>query len=212
MPKKFERILILSPHTDDGEVSAGGTISRLVEEGRQIYYIAFSSCEKSVAEGYPRNILKEECLRATKELGIPGENVFLLDYEVRIFPELRQEILESMIAYSKEIKPDLVLCPSSYDTHQDHHVIFTECVRAFKRTSSIWGMEHPWNNIRFRADILVELTQEQIEKKILALRNYGSQSFRDYFKEGFIWGCAYDRGMKTNVKCAEAFECIRMII
>ena len=37
------RVLVLAPHTDDGELGCGGTISRMVEEGREVYYAAFST-------------------------------------------------------------------------------------------------------------------------------------------------------------------------
>ncbi|MBT4611169.1 MAG: hypothetical protein HOC05_14085, partial [Gemmatimonadetes bacterium] len=32
-----ERILVLAPHTDDGELGCGGTISRLIEKGCEVY-------------------------------------------------------------------------------------------------------------------------------------------------------------------------------
>lgn len=208
----IEKILILSPHTDDGEVSAGGTIVRFIEEGKKIYYVAFSSCEKSVPKGYPKNILKEECLQATQELGIPQGNVLLLEFEVRVFPDYREELLKKMTAIGNSFKPDLVICPSSFDTHQDHQAVYRECVRAFSRKASIWGMEHPWNNLSFSYDILIELTDKHIQKKICALQKYNSQSFRDYFKDEYIKGCAYTRGMNAGLRYAETFECIRMII
>lgn len=207
----IERVLILSPHTDDGEVSAGGTIARFIEQGKKVYYVAFSSCEKSVPATLPKNILQVECLQATHALGILQSNVILLDFAVRVFPEFRQEILDQMIKIRNEIKPDLVICPSSFDTHQDHAVVHAECIRAFLRTTSIWGMEHPWNNLSFKTDIMVELTDKHIQKKISALGQYNSQSFRDYFKEEYIRGCAYTRGMNAGVRFSESFECIRML-
>ena len=94
--------------------------------------------------------------------------------------------------------------------HQDHHVIYNECVRAFKLSSSIWGMEHPWNNISFRTSILVELKENHIRKKISSLRNYDSQSFREYFKEEHILACALLRGMEIGKKYVERFESIRI--
>ena len=33
--------LILAPHTDDGEFWAGGSIARWIEEGNNVYYVAF---------------------------------------------------------------------------------------------------------------------------------------------------------------------------
>ena len=207
-----DRVLILSPHTDDGEISAGGTIVKLVEEGKEVYYVAFSSCEKSVSEEFPRDILKKECLDATQQLGIPKGNNILLDFEVREFPRLRQEILEKMISIKKEINPDLVITPSSFDTHQDHQVIYLETLRAFKKSSSIWGMEHPWNNLNFRTDIFVELKDDHVKKKIDALNQYTSQSVKDYFHEQYIMAYLLTRGMNIGVKYAEVFECIRLRI
>ncbi len=207
-----ETILILSPHTDDGEVSAGGTIARFMEKKKEVFYIAFSSCEKSVPESYEKDILKTECFEATQELGIKKNNVRLLDFEVREFPRLRQEILDYMILIGKDIQPDLVLTPSSFDTHQDHHVIYNECLRAFKKTSSIWGMEHPWNNLSFRTDIFVKLEDMHIEKKISALEKYSSQSSKKYFDQQYIRAGAYTRGMTVDAKYAEVFECIRMMV
>ncbi len=42
MNPNLQNVLILSPHTDDAELGAGGTIARFVEEGKKIHYIAFS--------------------------------------------------------------------------------------------------------------------------------------------------------------------------
>ena len=38
---KIERILVLAPHTDDGEFACGGTIARFIEEEVECYYVAF---------------------------------------------------------------------------------------------------------------------------------------------------------------------------
>lgn len=210
--KLIERALVLSPHTDDGELSAGGTIARLIDEKVEVFYVAFSSSEKSVPEGYPKNILKTECFQATTELGIYKRNVILLNFEVREFPRLRQEILDSMISIGKDVCPDLVITPSSFDTHQDHEVIYHESLRAFKKKSTMWGMEHPWNNLSFKADIFVKLNKSNIDKKITALRKYDSQSFRSYFEDGYIKAAAFSRGTMVDVEYAEVFESIRHIL
>jgi N-acetylglucosamine malate deacetylase 1 len=206
----FDRILILSPHTDDGELSAGGTIARAVDAGKDVFYVAFSICEKSIPECYSCDVLKKECLEATKELGIPGSNVRFLNFDVRNFSTSRQQILDEMILIDKEVSPNLVIVPSSFDTHQDHKVIYDESVRAFKKDASLWGMEHPWNNLSFKTDIFIELDEEHLNKKICALSKYTSQSDRKYFKADYIRACSYTRGMNINVKFSEVFECIRM--
>ncbi len=210
--RSYNTILVLSPHTDDGELGAGGTIARFVEEKKEVYYIAFSSCEVSVPSGFPRDILRTECKKSTEVLGIKSKNLTLLDYEVRTFPLHRQEILDDMIKINRDIKPDLVLLPSSNDMHQDHHTIYEEGLRAFKKTSSIWGYEHPWNNLTFTTDVFVKLSSEHIKKKISAISNYKSQDFRSYFDEKYIYSLAYTRGNNVDYPLAETFELIRELM
>src|SRR5207244_7059171 len=38
----LRRVLVLAPHTDDGEFGCGGTMARLVEGGADVRYVAFS--------------------------------------------------------------------------------------------------------------------------------------------------------------------------
>ena len=207
----FEKVLALSPHTGDAELGAGGTLARFLEEGKQVYYVAFSDCSKSIPDGLPAMTLREECFRAVRNIGIPQERVKIMSYEVRTFPEHRQEILEDLIALKKSIAPDLVLAPSSRDVHQDHKTIYAEALRAFKWTASIWGYEHPWNNLTFSTDVFVRLDSNHLEKKVRALSEYRSQQFRSYMKERNIISLLYTRGSQLNVEYAEVFELIRMI-
>lgn len=208
----FTRLLVLSPHTDDGELAAGGTISKFVEQAKEVYYIVFSSCEASLPANLPEDTLKIECQKATELLGIPAANLVLMDYEVRTFPSHRQKILEDMVKLNKEIKPDLVLIPSSDDLHQDHQTIHSESLRAFKKNSSIWGYEHPWNNLKFSTDVFVKLEERHMKRKVDALRQYQSQDFKAYFDEEYIKALAYTRGTQVDFTYAEAFELLRLLV
>jgi LmbE family N-acetylglucosaminyl deacetylase len=205
------KILILSPHTDDGELGAGGTIARLSEEGKEIFYVAFSGCESVVPKDLPENILRKECLKSVEILGISSDRLKILDYEVRTFPQHRQEILEDMIGLKEQIHPDLVLVPSSNDIHQDHGTIYWEALRAFKKETSIWGYEHPWNNLTFTTDIFVCLNEKNLERKIRALQAYQTQIDKPYMDERNIRALLITRGEQVDVKFAEAFELIRLI-
>lgn len=208
----FSCILVLSPHTDDGHLGAGGTISRFIEEGKEVFYIVFSASEKSVPEAYPKNILERECKNANEILRVPSKNLVMMHYEVRKFPLHRQEILEDICKLNKEIAPDLVLTPSSVDLHQDHRVINMETLRAFKKTASIWGYEHPWNNLSFTTDVFVALQKRHIQRKINALKQYKSQMFRDYMSKQYTRSLAFTRGMQIGFPLAETFELMRLII
>jgi LmbE family N-acetylglucosaminyl deacetylase len=207
----FSTILILAPHTDDGEIGCGGTINRLIEENKDVYYVAFSTARTSVRPDFPDNILGIEVKAATKVLGIPPERLIIFDYPVRHFPEHRQAILQDLIDLRKQIHPDLILTPSPHDIHQDHQVIAAEGLRAFKR-HTILGYEEPWNNIVFETRCFIMLKERHIEKKVEALHCYKSQLHRSYLDADFIWSQARMRGTQIEGGYAEAFEILRWVV
>ena len=206
-----KRILVVAPHTDDGEFGCGGSIAKFIAEKNEVHYVAFSTAEQSVPEGMPKNILEVEVKKATKTLGIHPDNLYIYKFEVRKLNYIRQDILEELVKLNREISPDIVFSPTTSDLHQDHCTVATECRRAFKQTS-ILGYEIPWNNITFRAQAFIKLTEENITKKIDALKAYESQSHRYYATERFIRSLATTRGVQIGSEYAEAFEVIRWVI
>jgi len=203
-------MLVLAPHTDDGEFGCGGTISKYLRDGWRVIYIAFSAPEQSILPYLPRDILRIEVKCATEVLGIKPLDCIVLDFEVRKFPEQRQAILDEMIKLNREFQPNLVLLPSPNDTHQDHSVIAHEGFRAFKRTS-ILGYEVPWNNLDFRTTCFVHLNQDDLDKKVAALLCYESQAHRVYASENVVRSQAVFRGTQIGTQYAEAFEVLRWI-
>lgn len=208
---KIEKVLVLAPHTDDGELGAGGFISKLVESGAEVWYMAFSTAEESVPEHLPKTILKDEVRKATKKLGIDEDKLIIKNYAVRKLNYVRQDILEDLIALRAELNFDLVLLPSRNDIHQDHNVVATEGVRAFKGTS-ILGYELIWNNLSFDSTCFVPLEEKHVCAKCNALYEYGSQRGRPYMSEEFIFSLAKTRGVQAGVEYAECYEVVRWII
>lgn len=204
------RVLVLAPHTDDGELGCGGTISRMVEEGREVYYAAFSTAAESVPPPFPPDILEKEVRQGTKVLGIPAANLLVYKYKVRHLPHMRQEILEELVQIKREIDPATVFLPSAQDLHQDHQTVHIEGLRAFK-TVTVLGYELPWNNLSFDYRHFCVLTRAHVQTKIAALRCYQSQQHRPYTQEEFIWSWARTRGGQIMVEYAEAFDVLRWI-
>jgi LmbE family N-acetylglucosaminyl deacetylase len=208
---KFAKVLVLAPHTDDGELGAGGTIAKLIGSGVEVYYAAFSTAEQSVPPGFPKDILKTEVRNATQKLGIKKENLLIYNYEVRRLNYVRQEILEELIRLRTQINPDLILMPSLHDIHQDHSTVSQEGLRAFKQ-KTILGYELIWNNLTFSTSCFVRLTQKEIQLKCDALKEYASQQHHDYMSDQFIKSLAKTRGVQIACEFAEAFEVIRLVI
>lgn len=204
------KILILAPHTDDGELGCGGLISKYIRAGVEVYYAAFSTADESIPPEFPKNQLEIEVKEATKILGIKPENLFIYKHAVRKLSYIRQEILEELITLRHIIAPDLVLVPSRKDIHQDHRTVTDEGIRAFKNTS-ILGYELIWNNLSFETDYFCILTEEDVNRKINALKAYKTQEGKSYMSHDFIRSLAVVRGTQINEKFAEAFEVVRWI-
>jgi len=205
-----DRVLVLAPHTDDGELGCGGLIHKLVEQGADVTCVAFSSCDESLPDGFAPGTLIGECKAAGACLGVAQDKIQVLDHRVRRFQENRQAILDYMIRLRREIAPTLVLAPSSQDVHQDHQAIHSEAMRAFKSTTLL-GYDLPWNNPTFDFDLVVGLSEQNLAAKIAAMGAYKSQGFRTYSQADSIRSIAKYHGIKSDLPLAECFEILRWI-
>ena len=198
-----ETILALSPHTDDAELACGATLSKFIEEGKDVYMLVFSA---------PSKKLSEECTQSFRILNKhEPDNLTILDYERRLFPEHRQEILQTLYDLNKTLKPNLILTPCTRDHHQDHQTVTQEALRIFK-TTTILGYELPWNIWEFMENGYSKIERSHLNTKLDSLEQYESQKHRHYFSPEYIKSLALIRGGQVGVKYAEAFEVIRVIL
>lgn len=207
----FERILVLSAHTDDGELGCGGAIARFVGQGMEVHYVALSACEDTMETEWPRDQLHREVAAATAVLGVPREHLRVLDFQVRHFPQDRQRVLDALIELKADIDPDLVFVPTFNDLHQDHFTLAREGFRAFK-DRSLLGYEEPWNNRTLDTAFFITLEQEHVDLKIAALRCYETQAGNDYMSADVVRSLARTRGSQVLVPYAESFEVLRWVM
>lgn len=220
----FKKILILSPHVDDGFIGCGGTITKFLENGAEVFYAVFSFSGISIPKELPRGVNREDMLRAIEAAGIEKENLILLadnfaeetgdgDGITRNFPSYRQKILEMMVNLRKKHQFDLVLLPCSFDVHQDHQTVFQEGFRAFKK-NNLLGYELPWNNRIFSPGVFVGLEKSHIDKKNNCLECFNSQKNKPYMSSEFIKNLAnaasIQFGEHKDVQYAESFEAVRL--
>lgn len=197
------RVLAISPHTDDVELGAGGTLTRLMAEGHEVNVLALSTGHPSTGSN------KQEFEAAMKTLEI--DSFHLKNIDCRKFPEYRQEILDIFIVAKQNIGPDLVFVPSRANIHQDHEVVTAEAYRAF-RECSVLGYEMPWGDVgAFQPQLYARLMCVDIVKKASAVEWYVSQRKRSYVNEEFVYSLARMRGAQVNADFAEAFEVLRWI-
>lgn len=194
-----DSVLAVSPHADDIELGAGGTIHKWIKKGTTVHSVVLSTLRMPERD--------KEIEKAHEYLGIKAITIF--DFQNRTFGEERQDILQILWELNENLKPDVVLIPCSQDVHQDHKVVHDEARRAFK-TRTLLGYEDPWNMYGSDLRMMIEISDEDLEAKCEAAFSYETQKYRHYMDENFIRALAKMRGTMINVNFAESFEIIRM--
>ncbi len=206
------KVLLVSPHADDMELGAGATVAKLIEEGLEVYSVVLSLRKKTVPPDFPEAELIRETEAAAKTLGIDRTRLHILDFPNREFPALRQEILDRLVQFRRELMPDVVFAPSFDDMHQDHLVTAHEVFRAFKNVS-VLSYELPWNyRARTTQNFFSIVREAHLERKIEALSHYRSQAVRRvFFSADYVRSLAAVHGAHVNRSLAEAFEVVRWV-
>lgn len=184
--------LFISTHTDDCELSCGGTMAKLASQGHQVHHLALSYCGN-----------KQLTIEAQKAANILGVTLSIADFEVRNFDS--QKVANFLYGLKQQ---DFIFAPSCEDRHNDHRTTAEACRRIFN--GNLITYLAPWNG-RHTENYFVELTGEQLEKKINALWCYRSQAHRSYMSADFIRAQAVVAGIKCGKKYAEAFKIERLI-
>ena len=197
----MKKILALAPHTDDIELGCGATLHKYKDK-YQIDVLAITSAQPT----NPGNPV-DEFFDAMK---IINANAWFLDYNCRVLNEYRQDLLNYFWELQQKNQYDIIFCPSSYDHHQDHQVVYTEAFRAFKH-STILGYELPWNNRTFRTDVFISFEEENLKAKIKMLDCYKTQLERAFMCKEYVQDIARTRGLQVGKKYVESFEAIRII-
>ena len=68
-------------------------------------------------------------------LGLKDENIEVCDFQTRLFPQNRQEVLEKMLQLRRKYQPQIVFVHTAQDIHQDHVTLTQEAMRAFRGTT-----------------------------------------------------------------------------
>jgi LmbE family N-acetylglucosaminyl deacetylase len=194
----MSKYLFISAHTDDVELSCGGTIAKLKEQGHSINLLTFSRVFNDVD-------LYEEWKKVITLMQPDSHTI--LDFRVRYFHQHRQWILQTLVDLPKY---DYIFTHSATDTHQDHAVIGEESLRAFKGQNLI-TYKGEWNG-EINKNYFVQLDERLMYKKMIYLDCYKSQEHRPYMGAEVVYAIAMNNGLKCKTKYAEAFETIKLII
>lgn len=200
-----KRVLFLGAHPDDIEIGCGALIHNIVNK-TEILCVTLSDNQKNP----DLKKVKNEHLESMKVLGVPEEKVVFGPFETRVFPDARQDILEYFLKLRKEFKPDLIFTHSKQDVHQDHNTMTDEALRAF-RGITVLGFDVVRSSYGFFPNFLVEVTEENVNKKIEALSQYDTYQDRYYFNAELTRSIMVRHGALAERPFAEGFDILRIV-
>lgn len=167
-------------------------MAKLISEGYQVDYLAMTF---GTADGL-------ELLDSKDVLGFGRPQHPIL--EAQYYDSQRVADL----LHALRVRYDFVFTHSTDDRHSHHKMTGEASLRVFN--CNIATYIAPWNGAE-RPNYFIELTEEQLEKKIAALACYKSQAHRSYMDADFIRSWARYTGIKCGKKFAEGFKVERLI-
>jgi LmbE family N-acetylglucosaminyl deacetylase len=200
-----ERVLFLGAHPDDIELGCGGLLAHI--SGRT------DTLCVTLSDNQENPDLKEivgQHYRSMEVLGVPRERAILEKFETRNFPRDRQAILEYLYDLNRRHRPDIVFVHTRADIHQDHAVVTMEALRAFRGTT-VLGYDVLRSSYGFFPHFLIEITAQDVERKIKALSEYTIYSDKYYFDPETIRATSIRHGALAEREYAEGFDILRVV-
>jgi N-acetylglucosamine malate deacetylase 1 len=200
-----KRVLFLGAHPDDIELGCGALLHHVAKH-TNVLCVTLSDNQKNPDL---KNV-KEEHYESMAVLGVPKEKIVLGPFATRVFPEARQEILEYFLKLRRDFVPDLIFVHSRQDVHQDHLTMTDEALRAF-RGITVLGFDVVRSSYGFFPHFLVEVTEEDVDKKIEALSKYETYRDRYYFNHELTRSIMVRHGALAERPFAEGFDIVRIV-
>jgi len=200
-----KKVLFLGAHPDDIELGCGALLHRIVRN-TDILCVTLSDNQKNPDL---KNV-KNEHFESMAILGVPQENIILGPFTTRIFPDSRQEILEYFLKLRRDFQPDLIFVHSREDLHQDHNTMTGEALRAF-RGITVLGFDVVRSSYDFFPHFLVEVSEQDVNKKIEALACYETYRDRYYFNSELTRSIMIRHGALAERQFAEGFDILRIV-
>jgi LmbE family N-acetylglucosaminyl deacetylase len=200
-----KKVCFIGAHPDDIEIGSGALIAHISGETELRCYTLSDNQKNPLL----KNVV-EEHYASMDTLGVPRENVIVGEFETRRFPQARQEILEYLININNTFHPEIVFVHTKSDIHQDHATITEEALRAFRGTT-VLGFDVIRSSYGFFPNFLVEVSEEDVERKIAALAKYKTYESKYYFDPEVTRATLIRHGALAERPFAEGFDILRII-
>ena len=210
------RILVLSPHCDDAEISMGGTMARFVAEGNDVKLIALIVPIERVDGTEKENGKKMRIKEQKGSAKILGVDLEILDIPRNDF-KFNRFYIKKLDAIVNSYNPDAVYSCWEEDTHQDHKTLANILYIASRKNNfSLYMYESTipggFNTKAFRAQKIVDISKYigSKEASIISYKSVFGDEI-DTYLEALRGRCRF-RGERIGVKYAEGFRVVKEIV
>jgi N-acetylglucosamine malate deacetylase 1 len=225
---KNQKLLVIAPHADDEILGCGGLMSKIKEEGGEVYVLIFNVGSVVQKENNKATELwKKETKNAMDFLKVDDYETIFDSAEDNRYLDSKPlhsiiKVIESESKVSlNKIKPDIVAIPTNHSHHQDHVQVFNACVAALRpmRTPipdvviSYEAPEHSrWSTTgAFEPNTFVNI-DKFLANKIEGFYKYESQVRKGQRDKHTITAQAAYRGSEVGMKYCEAYSMHRLLI
>ncbi|HEY2948252.1 MAG TPA: PIG-L family deacetylase [Micromonosporaceae bacterium] len=199
-------VVALGAHPDDVEIAAGGLLlsAAAARPGLRVHYVLFTGSAERHAEA-----------RAAAAAFLPGAR---LTFALHDLPDGRLpahwgSIKQWLHDAAAVLDPDLVLCPTTDDAHQDHRLVGELAPTVFRSALALHYEIPKWDGDLGRPNLYVPLDPELARRKVELLHTcFPSQKARDWWDDEVFLGLARLRGMECHSRYAEGFVCRKAVL
>lgn len=219
------KILVIAPHPDDEVLGCGGTISRAIAAGHEIWVCIVTRGAPEIFEHTFVEQGRAEARAVHAELGVA--DTLFCDFPAPMLDTIpRHQISDALSGIIDSLVIDTVIIPHGGDIHFDHTIVAEAALVACRpirgstvkrvyayETLSETEWAPPQTNRAFVPNVFVDISGH-LDAKVKAMCGYASQiqqAPHPRSVEG-IQALATMRGLSIGCHYAEAFMLIREIV
>lgn len=223
MKLKNKKILIISPHLDDGVIGCGGLIAHAKQNDCEVFFLCITIGESRqlVTGSTNENIQQKELDAAAKAADFNYKVLFTGEGFLRLDTLAQKDLIDPIEDVIQEFKPDIVCIPSPESYNQDHRATYTACITALRPvpktirhfTPIVLVFEEPYTWTTgglLKPNFYIDTTDVE-EKKIKLMEMFKTQDRKPPYsrsRENLIHYMRI-RGSEAGLLSAEAYHLLR---
>lgn len=208
------KVMVIASHIDDEIIGCGGTISKHIKNGDDVYVLYI--CTKESIR-FSKEVLEMRKTHAKKVADyLKIKKIFFADLPLIMLDTVPQlDVVTAIEKVLYEVKPEVLYCHYSDDINSDHRVVFN-AASVWCRPSKtpflkkVYLYEIFGSTVNFYPNYYVEI-DDFIDKKLEALSMYSTEINAQTRTLDTIKNASKYRGLEINTGYAEAFSVYREI-